>query len=189
MRSRRIGSVVAASMAGAWIAAAALAAVAPRDLKQQLRWAGDEVAVGEVVSIEERIAPEGDGEPAVFSWITFRVEESFAGFAPRNIQAVVRGSVLPGGEATSITPSPETLRVGRKLLLFLDVNEFVERTFGKGVFHLHSYAETYRIEKDVVLGQGAGAAFEESAKVADARAAVAQALAEVRAEKAERGER
>jgi len=162
-----------------------LACVRPRTLDEQMVLAGDEVVVGKVVAIEERMAKEVNGESVLWTLVTFRAEESFVtGTRDFDVKFFFRGGIRPGSPATSITPSSEDVREGRRLLLFLARRGFGERTFGPGVYQADSYAEVYRVlnfadasgaERQVVLGKGSGFAFQEAEHLAIAKTRISQA--------------
>ena len=162
-----------------------LACVRPRTLDEQMALAGDEVVVGKVVAIEERMAKAENGESVLWTLVTCRAEESFVtGARDFDVRFFFRGGVRPGSPATSITPSSEDIREGRKLLLFLALRNFGERTFGPGVYQVDSYAEVYRVlsfadaggaDRQVVLGKGNGFALPENEHLAFAKTRVSQA--------------
>jgi hypothetical protein len=162
-----------------------LACVRPRTLDEQMVLAGDEVVVGKVVAIEERMAKEGNGESVLWTLVTFRAEESLVtGTRDFDLRFFFRGGIRPGSPATTITPSSEDVREGRRLLLFLALRSFGERTFGPGCYQVDSYAEVYRVlnfadasgaERQVVLGKGNGFAIQENEHLAVARTRVSQA--------------
>jgi len=165
---------------------AAGAAVISRDLDQQLVFTDAEVLVGTILSVRERLAPEVDGELVNWTLVDLEVEQRFlTADKAKTVTVVFRGGVLPGSPTTTVAPSPQDIQVGRRLLLFLAKNPFLEGHFGKDILQIHSFAEVYRIEKDVVLGKGAGFAFETNRKVAQARADVLAAHARVQAAKNE----
>ena len=79
--------------------------------------------------------------------IDFDVQESFRSGKTGPIRVIVRGSIRPGAPTTSITPSSEDLREGRRLLLFLANREFESPRLDASVpWRLYSFAEVYRIE-------------------------------------------
>jgi hypothetical protein len=184
---RLILSATVASIALLVLTPIVLACVRPRTLDEQMLLAGDEVVVGQVVGIEERWAKEMNGESVLWTLVNFRVEESLvSGTRDYDLKFFFRGGIRPGSPSTTITPSSEDVREGRKLLVFLALRKFGERTFGPGVYQVDSYAEVYRIqaftdsagtERQVVLGKGGGFAFQENERVADAKTRVAQAAA------------
>jgi hypothetical protein len=168
-----------------------LACVIPRNLSEQLTMAGDEVVVGTVQDVRETTLPDPIDPSARATWteVDFRADESFVtGRKSFDLRVFFRGGVMPGSQTTSITPSPEDIRAGRKLLLFLGKRPYVETNFGAGTLQLDSYAECYRvfdvtdqgIERRVVLGRGAGAAFPNNLAVDDARSQVGVVLAQRR---------
>ena len=164
-----------------------LACVIPRTLDEQMVLAGDEVVVGKVVSIEERMAKEVNGESVLWTLVTFRAEESLVtGARDFDVRFFFRGGIRPGSPTTTITPSSEDIREDRRLLLFLAQRRFGEQTFGAGIYQVDSYAEVYRVlsikdtqgaDRQVVLGKGGGFAFQDNALLADAKTRVAQAAA------------
>jgi len=164
-----------------------LACVRPRTLDEQMLFAGDEVVVGRVQSIEERWAKEMNGESVLWTVVDFRAEESLVSGAHNfDLKFFFRGGVRPGSPTTSITPSSEDVREGRRLLVFLALRRFGEATFGAGTYQVDSYAEVYRVlsftdssgvEREVVVGKGGGFAFQENAHLADARVQVGQIAA------------
>jgi hypothetical protein len=188
-RRSRIVGWLAGIGAFALVVPVVLACVLPRNLSEQMTMAGDEVVVGTVQSIHETTVPnpiDPNGGRSVWTIVDFRADESFVsarkGF---DVRACFRGGVLPGSETTSITPSPEDIREGRKLLLFLAKRPFAESSFGAGTLQIDSYAEVYRLfdvndqgaQRRVVLGRGAGSAFPTNLTADDARAAVGEIVA------------
>lgn len=168
----------------------ALACVRPRTLDEQMLMAGDDVVVGRVVGIDERYASEVNGESVLWTVVQFRVDESLVTIR-RDYDATFffRGGVRAGSPTTTITPSSEDVREGRRLLLFLAKRPFGEQRFGAGVFQVDSYAEVYRIQEyrdtngaqqEVVLGKGGGFAFENSQFLAAARTQVVDAAAKAK---------
>jgi hypothetical protein len=167
-----------------------LACVLPRTLSEQMTMAGDEVVVGTVQTIQETTAPnpvDPQGERAVWTVVSFHADESYVtGKKDFDVRVCFRGGVLPGSQTTSITPSPEDMRTGRKLLLFLAKRPFAEANFGTGSWQLDSYAECYRlfdvtdqgVQRRVVLGRGAGAAFPTNLTADDAHARIGEVLAQ-----------
>lgn len=167
-----------------------LACVLPRTLSEQMTMAGDEVVVGTVQNIQETTAPDPtdpNGGRVVWTLVDFRADESLvSGRRTFDLRVCFRGGVLPGSPTTSITPSPEDMRTGRKLLLFLAKRPFAEANFGAGTLQVDSYAECYRLfdvndqglQRRVVLGRGAGAAFPTNLTAEDARAQIGQVLAQ-----------
>jgi hypothetical protein len=167
-----------------------LACVLPRTLSEQMTMAGDEVVVGTVQSIQETTTPDPvdpQGPRAVWTVVSFHADESYVtGKKDFDVRLCFRGGVLPGSQTTSITPSPEDMRTGRRLLLFLAKRPFAEANFGPTTLQLDSYAECYRlfdvtdqgVERRVVLGRGAGAAFPTNLTADDARARIGEVLAQ-----------
>jgi hypothetical protein len=169
-----------------------LACVIPRNLSEQMTMAGDEVVVGTIQQIRETTLPDAvhpnEGR-VVWTEVDFRADESFVtGHKDFDVHLAFRGGVLPGSQTTSITPSAEDIRTGRKLLLFLGKRPYVETNFGNGTLQLDSYAECYRlfdvadqgIQRRVVLGRGPGSAFPNNLTADDARASIGAVLAERR---------
>jgi len=176
-----------------WLAAAALLALAvpvviacviPRTLSEQMKMAGDEVVVGTVQSFKEVTTADADGHQVLWTVVDFRADESLvSGKKAFDVRFFFVGGVAPGSPSTSITPSPDDIRAGRKLLLFLAKRPFGEAAFGPGALKLDSYAECYRLfevtdqgqTRRVVLGKGNGFAFTDNVTVDVARARVAEA--------------
>jgi hypothetical protein len=162
-----------------------LACVRPRTLDEQMLLAGDDVVVGRVVAIDERMAPEVNGESVLWTVVQFRADESFVtNRRDYDLTFFFRGGVRAGSPTTTITPSAEDVREGRRLLLFLAKRPFGEQRFGPGVFQVDSYAEVYRVmdyrdssgaAQEVVLGKGGGFALEQQDYIAGVRARVADA--------------
>ena len=192
---RRFPSKILLSMCAVAVTATVLtpivlACVRPRTLDEQMLMAGDEVVVGRVVSIEERMAPEVNGEPVLWTVVQFHADESLvSNRRDSDLTFFFRGGVRPGSPATTITPSPEDVREGRRLLLFLAKRPFGEQRFGAGVFQVDSYAEVYRVmdfrdssgvAQEVVLGKGGGFALEQQDYIAGVRARVADAAAKAK---------
>jgi hypothetical protein len=156
----------------------AVACVIPRDLARQIQLSGDEVAIGVVTRVDELWLEEGAG--ATFPWtiVTFDVKESFVAGRTGPVQIATRGGLQPGSPSTTITPSPEDLKAGRKLLLFLNKRDFQSPELGSAVPYLiPSFAEVYRIEdvdtrtgpREVLLGTGPGMAFPSNLEVDQVR--------------------
>ncbi len=185
--TRLLLSLTAVSIALFVVAPIVLACVRPRTLDEQMLLAGDEVVVGRVVAIEERMAKEVNGEPVLWTLVTFRAEESLiTGSRDFDVKFFFRGGIRPGSPTTTITPSSEDVREGRRLLLFLALRRFGEQTFGSGTYQVDSYAEVYRVlsftdstgaERQVVLGKGGGFALQENERLDEARSHIAQAAA------------
>ena len=181
-----------------WLAAAALLALAvpivfacviPRTLSEQMNMAGDEVVVGTVQSFKEVTTADADGRQVLWTVVDFRADESLrSGKKAFDVRFFFIGGVTPGSQSTSITPSPDDIRAGRKLLLFLAKRPFGESTFGPGALKLDSYAECYRLfevtdqgpTRRVVLGKGNGFAFPENLTVDVARTRIAEAVQQQR---------
>jgi hypothetical protein len=167
-----------------------LACVRPRTLDEQMLMAGDDVVVGRVVAIDERMAPEVNGESVLWTVVQFHADESIVtNRRDYDLTFFFRGGVRPGSPATTITPSSEDVREGRRLLLFLAKRPFGESRFGAGVFQVDSYAEVYRVmdfrdssgvAQEVVLGKGGGFALEQQDYLAGVRARVADAAAKAK---------
>jgi hypothetical protein len=164
----------------------ALACVRPRTLDEQMLMAGDDVVVGRVVGIDERWASELNGESVLWTVVTLRADESLVtNRRDYDVTFFFRGGVRPGSPTTTITPSSEDIREGRRLLVFLAKRPFGEQRFGPGVFQVDSYAEVYRVmdfkdssgaQQEVVLGKGGGFAFETNDYLASARNHVVAAV-------------
>ena len=164
----------------------ALACVRPRTLDEQMLMAGDDVVVGRVVGIDERWASELNGESVLWTVVTLRADESLVtNRRDYDVTFFFRGGVRPGSPTTTITPSSEDIREGRRLLVFLAKRPFGEQRFGPGVFQVDSYAEVYRVmdfkdssgaQQEVVLGKGGGFAFETNDYLASARTHVVAAV-------------
>jgi hypothetical protein len=159
------------------LAPAALACVAPRDLDRQVQLAGDEVVEGTVQSIEEVWVDLGDEGSALFSRVTFHADQCLvSGKTDQEITLCFRGSVFPGSPTTTITPSPEDMQVGKRLLLFLARRDVVDQALGQEVYTLDSYAECYPVaalqttfvDRTLVVGKGPGFAFEDNVALEDA---------------------
>src|SRR5262245_46834484 len=179
-------------LAGLLVIPVAVACVIPRNLVQQVGLAGDEIAIGTVASVREVWLEERPGDPFPWTIVDFDVQESFVTGNTGPIQMITRGGLQPGSPSTSITPSPEDLRVGRKLLVFLGNRTFQSPELGQAApYQIFSFAEVYRIEdvgtrtgpRQVLLGQGPGMAFPANLDVAQARAEL------IAAAKAKRGEK
>ncbi len=185
MPNRSTGShrgvlVLAALLVGVPLA---IACVIPRTLAQQIGMAGDEILVARVDSVREIDVMEPDGFTFTWTIADLSVEESLVtGSRGGTTRVAMRGGVRPGSRSTSITPSPEDMKPGRRLLLFL-----ASHTPGAGLpadvpWIVPSFAEVYRIEsvdtrtgpREVLLGQGAGAAFPDNRSLAEAREEVIQ---------------
>jgi hypothetical protein len=160
----------------------AVACVIPRNLAEQVQLAGDEIVIGTVVSIEERWLEEPSGSPFPWTIVNFDVQQSFVTGHTGQIQMITRGGLQPGSPSLSITPSPEDLKPGRKLLVFLGKRNFESAELGTAApWQIYSFAEVYRIEEvdsrtgpqQVLLGQGPGMAFPQNIPVE-------QAVAELR---------
>jgi hypothetical protein len=189
-RSSRIVGWLAGIGAFALVVPVVLACVLPRNLSEQMTMAGDEVVVGTVANIQETTAPDPldpNGGRAVWTLVDFRADESFVSTRKSfDVRVCFRGGILPGSPTTSITPSPEDIRTGRKLLLFLAKRPFAETNFGAGTLQIDSYAEVYRlfdvndqgVQRRVVLGRGAGAAFPSNLTADDAHARIGEVLAQ-----------
>jgi hypothetical protein len=156
----------------------AVACVIPRDLAGQIRLSGDEIVVGSVISVNEIWIDEPSGGSFPWTLVNFDVQESFVTGKTGPLQFVTRGGLQAGSPSTSITPSPEDLRAGRKLLVFLNKRSFESVELGNGAPYLiPSFAEVYRVEevdtrtgpRQVLLGQGAGMAFPGNVELDQAR--------------------
>jgi len=162
----------------------ALSCVIPRNLQEQLQLAGDEVVFGTVTSFEEAWAPDVEGQEVAWTKVRFQAQQSLiTGRQNFEVELYFRGSILPGGESTTITPSSEDIQVGQQLLLFLAKRPLGVATFGEDYYQLDSYAECYRVmtvrsrrgERVIVQGKGGGFAFPENLRFEDAREAIAKA--------------
>jgi len=156
----------------------AIACVIPRDLAGQIKLSGDEIVIGTVSSVNEVWIDEPSGGSFPWTLVNLDVQESFVTGKTGPLQVVTRGGLQPGSPSTSITPSPEDLRAGRKLLLFLNKRSFESVELANGAPYLiPSFAEVYRIEevdtrtgpRQVLLGQGAGMAFPGNLELDQAR--------------------
>lgn len=159
----------------------AVACVIPRDLARQVQLSGDEVAIGTVTSIDEKWLDESWGGAFPWTVVTFDVQESFVTGKTGSVQIVTRGGLQPGSASTTVTPSPEDLKVGRKLLLFLNKRTFESPELGNGApYVIPSFAEVYRIEEvdtrtgrsEVLLGTGPGMAFPANLELGQARSQI-----------------
>jgi len=187
LSTKWILSLAASALGLAVLTPIVLACVRPRTLDEQMLLAGDEVVVGRVQGIEERWAKELNGESVLWTVVDFRAEESLVSGAHNfDLKFFFRGGIRPGSPSTSITPSSEDIREGRRLLLFLALRRFGEATFGAGTYQVDSYAEVYRVlsftdsngvEREVVVGKGGGFAFPENEHLSDARVHVGQIAA------------
>jgi hypothetical protein len=163
----------------------AVACVIPRTLAEQVQLSGDEIVLGAVQSVSEVWIDEPSGSAFPWTIVDFDVEESFASGKTGPIQMITRGSLQPGQPSTSITPSHEDLRAGRRLLVFLNKRSFEAQELGQGgQFIIPSFAEVYRIEdvetrtglRQVLVGQGPGMAFPANVDLEQARAELRQAV-------------
>jgi hypothetical protein len=179
-------------LAGLLAVPVAIACVIPRNLAEQVGLAGDEIAIGRVISVREVWLDEPSGEPFPWTIVDFDVEESFVTGTRGPIQMITRGGLQPGSPSTSVTPSPEDLRAGRKLLVFLGKRSFESAQLaGTARWQIFSFAEVYRIEeidtrtgpRQVLLGQGAGLAFPANLDLDAARAELRAATAAAKGEK------
>jgi hypothetical protein len=168
---------------------AAMTCVMPRDLNKQVELAGDEVVLGTVIDLQEVDAIDLDGHTARWTLVEFQVEESLATARKDfRLRFFFRGGVLPGSPSTSITPSPEQMQIGKRLLLFLGDREFSEQIHGERILMLDSYAESYSVVRynnrsslqHIVIGKGNGFAFENNTSLDAARVGVQQALTALR---------
>jgi hypothetical protein len=159
----------------------AVACVIPRDLAGQIKLSGDEIAIGTVSNVHEVWLDEASGGSFPWTIVDFDVQESFVTGKTGPIQIATRGGLQPGSPSTSITPSPEDLRAGRKLLVFLNKRSFENAQLGSTApYVIPSFAEVYRIEeidtrtgpRQVLLGQGAGMAFQGNLELDQARSEV-----------------
>ena len=188
--SKLLLSLCAVAVTASVLTPIVLACVRPRTLDEQMLMAGDDVVVGRVVSIDERTAPEVNGEPVLWTVVQFHADESFVtNRRDYDLTFFFRGGVRPGSPSTTITPSSEDVREGRRLVLFLAKRPFGEQRFGAGVFQVDSYAEVYRVmdfrdssgaAQEVVLGKGGGFALEQQDYVSGVRARVADAAAKAK---------
>jgi hypothetical protein len=177
LRSRR-GVWVLGIIAALLVIPASLACVIPRDLSRQIQLSGDEIAIGTVKAVDEVWLDEPSGSAFPWTVVTFDVQESFVTGRTGAIQIATRGGLQPGSMSTTITPSPEDLKPGRKLLLFLNKRSFENaRLDGAVAYVIPSFAEVYRIEDvdtrtgstQVLLGQGPGLAFPANLELDQAR--------------------
>jgi hypothetical protein len=190
LRTSRIVGWMAGIAVFALVVPVVLACVLPRTLSEQMTMAGDEVVVGTVQSIQEMTTADpadSQGGRVVWTLVDFRADESFVtGKKDFDLRVCFRGGVLPGSPTTSITPSPEDIRTGRKLLLFLAKRPFAQTSFGAGTLQIDSYAECYRlfdvndqgVQRRVVLGRGPGSAFPNNLTADDAHARIGEVLAQ-----------
>ncbi len=164
----------------------AIACVIPRNLSEQVGMAGDEIVIATVVDVREVDLVEPDGYAFTWTIADLRVAESLVTGATNGVTRVaMRGGVRPGARSTSITPSPEDMKPGRKLLLFLARRPATVDLPSDVPWLVPSFAEVYRIEsvdtrtgpREVILGQGGGAAFPDNKSLADARQEVLQTVA------------
>jgi hypothetical protein len=163
----------------------AVACVIPRNLTQQVGLAGDEIAIGTVTSVREVWLDEGAGETFPWTVVDFDVAESFVKGQTGPIQMIARGGLEPGSPSTSVTPSPEDLKAGRRLLVFLGNRAFESQELGSAApYQIFSFAEVYRIEtvetrtgvREVLLGSGTGMAFPSNVEIDQARADLRAAI-------------
>lgn len=164
----------------------ALTCVIPRTLSEQIGLAGDEILVGNVTGFQELVVAEPEGGSFTWTRVDFRAEDSLvSGRQSFDTSFYFKGGVTAGSQTTSVTPSSEDIKVGRKLMVFLGKRSFTEQTFGANALQLDSYAEVYRVfdgtvrgaQKAVVLGKGRGFAFTQNVELADAKVQVAQEVA------------
>ena len=163
----------------------AVACVIPRDLTKQLELTGDEVVVGTVTSFEEVWAEDGIRGNSLWTRVQFHVDQNLAsGRQNYDVEFVFRGGITPGSPSTTITPSPEHIRTGKGLMLFLADRQDNHQRFGQDVRSLDSYAESYSVvavpsqqgTRQIVLGKGRGFAFQNNAEVKDCQLAVQNVL-------------
>jgi hypothetical protein len=163
----------------------AVACVIPRNLAQQVQLAGDEIVIGRVIGVQEIWLEEPSGDSFPWTIVDFDVSESFVSGNTGPIQMITRGGLQPGSPSTTVTPSPEDLKAGRKLLVFLGRRNFDSAQLGQSApWQIFSFAEVYRIEevdtrtgpREVVLGQGPGMAFTANLELEQARAEVRLAV-------------
>jgi hypothetical protein len=159
----------------------AVACVIPRDLAGQIKLSGDEIAIGTVVAVHETWLDETSGGTFPWTVVDFDVKESFVTGKTGLVQIATRGGLQEGSPSTSITPSPEDLKPGRKLLVFLNGRNFESAQLGASApFVIASFAEVYRIEeidtrtgpREILVGQGAGMAFPANVEVDQARSEI-----------------
>ncbi len=164
----------------------AIACVAPRTLSEQVGMAGDEILIARIQSVEEIDLVEADGYPFTWTIADLSIEESLkTGQRGGTTRVCMRGGISPGSRSTSVTPSPEDMKPGRKLLLFLGRRTNTVELPQDVPWQVYSFAEVYRIEevdtrtgpRQVVLGQGGGAAFPQTKNLAEARQDVLSAVA------------
>jgi hypothetical protein len=188
--SKILLSLCAVAVTASVLTPIVLACVRPRTLDEQMLMAGDEVVVGRVVSIDERMAPEANGESVLWTVVRFHADESLVtNRRDADLTFFFRGGIRPGSPTTTITPHADDIREGRHLLLFLAKRPFGEQRFGAGVFQVDSYAEVYRVmdfrdssgvAQEVVLGNGGGFALEQQDYIVNVRARVADAAAKAK---------
>ncbi len=188
--SKLLASLCAVAVTASVLTPIVLACVRPRTLDEQMLMAGDEVVVGRVVSIDERMAPEVNGEPVLWTVVQFHADESYVSDRrDYDLTFFFRGGIRPGSPSTTITPSSEDVREGRRLLLFLAKRPFGEQRFGAGVFQVDSYAEVYRVmnirdsrgeAREEVIGKGGGFALEQTDYSVNVRARVVDAAAKAK---------
>jgi hypothetical protein len=169
----------------------AVACVIPRDLAGQIKLSGDEIAIGTVTAVDEVWLEETSGGSFPWTVVTFDVQESFVTGKLGPIQIATRGGLAAGSPSTSITPSPEDLKVGRRLLVFLNARNFENAQLGATApYVIASFAEVYRIEdvdtrtgpRQILVGQGAGMAFPANVELDQARSEI-KVLAEAKGNK------
>jgi hypothetical protein len=159
----------------------AVACVIPRDLAGQIKLSGDEIAIGTVSAVNEVWLEEPSGGTFPWTVVDFDVQESFVTGKTGTIQIATRGGLEEGSPSTSITPSPEDLKAGRKLLVFLNTRTFESAQLGASApWVIPSFAEVYRIEevdtrtgpRQILVGQGPGMAFPSNVEVDQARSEI-----------------
>ncbi len=176
------------------LAPAALACVVPRDLDRQIELAGDEVVYGTILDFEEVWANDIEGEKFLATKVRFHADECLVA-GDRNVEVEIyfRGGVLPGSPTTTITPSPEDIQVGKRLLLFLAKRDYSQQAFGKDPFILDTYAECFSldhvqsrsVDRQMVVGKGYGFAFENNVDLSQACARIKSSVQKFRLKQAQ----
>jgi hypothetical protein len=159
----------------------AVACVIPRNLTEQVQLSGEEIAIGTVTGVGEVWLEEASGGTFPWTVVDFDVQDSFVKNQTGPIRMITRGGLQPGSPATSVTPSHEDLKVGRKLLVFLSKRSFESAELDASAqYVIPSFAEVYRIEdvdtrtgpRQVLLGQGWGMAFPANVELDQAKAEI-----------------
>jgi hypothetical protein len=179
-RSKRSAWVLAI-LAVLLVIPVAVACVIPRDLAGQIKLSGDEIVIGKVNAVSEVWLDEPSGGSFPWTIVDLDVQESFVTGKTGPIQIATRGGLEAGSPSTSITPSPEDLKAGRKLLIFLNTRSFESAQLGQSApYVIASFAEVYRIEevdtrtgpRQILVGQGAGMAFPANVELDQARSGI-----------------